>query len=81
MPSMDFAIQLWECAADTNYLIIQRFQNKVHGEMTGAPWYVSNEQLHRDLNGDNVKTMASEYAKAHEKKLHRHPNTEAIQLL
>ena len=64
-PVWTYAIQLWGCTADSNYLIIQRFQNKVLRIMTGAPWYISNEQLHRGLNVDDVKTVASKYAKAY----------------
>ena len=48
---------LGQCTADTNYLIIIR--------MTGASWYISNEQF------DDVKTVASKYAKAYEKRLQK----------
>ncbi len=80
-PVWTYAIQLWGCTADSHYLIIQRFQNKVLRKMVGAPWFLSNEQLHRDLNIDYVKTIASRYTLAYERRLHHHPNVEAIQLL
>lgn len=66
-PVWTYALQLRECVVDTNNLIIQYVQNKILRKMTGVSWYVSNEQLHRDFNVDDFKTITSEYAKAYEK--------------
>ena len=48
-PIWEYATPLWGSAADSNIEIIQRFQNNVLRKITGAPWYVSNHQLHNDL--------------------------------
>ena len=49
--------------------------------MVGAPWYISNEQLHRDLHIETVKQVVHRLAISYERRLHRHTNIEAIQLL
>lgn len=81
MPIWTYGIQLWGCTKKTNTLIIQRFQNKVLREIANAPWYVRNDDLHRDLNIEFVETVIKKYAEAHEQRLHHHVNVEAIQLL
>ena len=80
-PIWTYAIQLWGCTANSNYLIIQRVQNKIIRKLTGAPWYVSNDQLHKDLQINTVKQVAGRYAARYERRLHRHPNPLATQLL
>jgi hypothetical protein len=60
--------------------IIQRFQNKVLRGIVDAPWYVRNSDLRRDLNVESV-TDIKKLAQNRERRLHNHPNTEAIQLL
>lgn len=62
-------------------LKIQRAQNKWLRAITGACRYTLMEDLHRDLQISTINEVAKEYAKKHEKRLHAHPNIEAIQLL
>lgn len=81
MPVWTYGIQLWGCTAESNKLVIQRFQNKVLRGITNAPWYVRNIDLHRDLNVELVDKVIQKYAEAHQKRLHHHVNVEAIQLL
>lgn len=81
MPVWTYGIQLWGCTAQSNVLIIQRFQNKVLRDITDAPWYVRNTDLHRDLQVEFVDKVIQRYAEAHENRLHHHVNVEAIQLL
>lgn len=40
---------LWGCTKKSNTTIIQIFQNKVLRNMVNTPWYVRNEDIHRDL--------------------------------
>jgi len=40
---------------NSNVEIIQRFQNKYLGIIVNAPWYVTNDTLHHDLNVPYVK--------------------------
>jgi hypothetical protein len=49
--------------------------------MVGAPWYVRNNDLHRDLLVDVVTSEIQRFAQKHERRLHQHENAEAIQLL
>jgi len=46
-----------------------------------APWYISNNQIHHDLHMLIIEEIAKQFAKSYEKRLHHHPNVEAIQLL
>lgn len=81
MPVWTYGIQLWGCTRYSNIEIIQRFQNKVLRGVVNAPWYVRNKDLHRDLKVDSVIDTIKKHAEAHERRLHRHVNVEAIQLL
>jgi hypothetical protein len=58
-----------------------RFQNKVLRNIVNAPWYITNNDLHKDLEVEVVSTEIQRSAQKHEERLHRHENTEAIQLL
>jgi hypothetical protein len=46
-----------------------------------APWYIRNDNLHKDLDVENVDSVIKTYAQSHEQRLHRHINVEAPQLL
>lgn len=81
MPVWTYGIQLWGCTRNSNIKIIQQFQNKVLRGIVNAPWYVRNDDLHRDLNIEFVAKTIQKYAEAHELRLHHHVNVEAIQLL
>lgn len=81
MPIWTYGIQLWGCTKQSNVKIIQQFQNKVLRDAVNAPWYIRNDDLHRDLKIELVTTIIKKFAEAHEHRLHRHVNIEAIQLL
>jgi hypothetical protein len=49
--------------------------------MVSAPWYIRNNNLHRDLLVDFVTSEIQRFAQKHEERFHHHENTEAIQLL
>jgi hypothetical protein len=49
--------------------------------MVNAPWYIRNNDLHRDLLVDFVSREIQRFAQKHEERLHHHANIEAIQLL
>jgi len=80
-PIWTYGIQLWGCAAQSTIAVIQRFQNKVLGDIVNAPWHVRNVDLHRDLNVEMVTAAIRRFARKHEERLHQHVNAEAIQLL
>lgn len=81
MPVWTYGAQLWGCTKHSNIAIIQRFQNKVLRGIVGAPWYIRNYDLHRDLKIEVVTSTIKKCAEAHERRLHHHVNVEAIQLL
>ena len=76
-----YGIQLWGCTKQSNIDIIQRFQNKLLRHMVSAPWYVRNNDLHRDLQVDVVSNEIQRFTQKHEERLHHHEKAEAIQLL
>jgi len=62
-PVWTYGIQLWGCTKQSNIDIIQRFQNKVLRNIVGAPWYITNTDLHRDLQMGMVTNEFGEFAK------------------
>ncbi len=80
-PVWTYGIQLWGCTCKSNLDIIQRFQNKILRDLTGAGWYVRNSDLHRDLNIDTVAQVATKFATNHKERLRLHVNSEAAKLL
>ena len=49
--------------------------------MFNAPWYIRNNDIHKDLQVDIVTSEIQKFAQTHERRLHRHENDEDIQLL
>jgi hypothetical protein len=49
--------------------------------MVNAPWYIRNNDLHRDLQVDAVSSEIQRFAQKHKGRLHHHENIEALQLL
>jgi predicted component of type VI protein secretion system len=49
--------------------------------MVNAPWYIRNNDLHRDLQVDVVSREIQKVVQKHEGRLHQHENVEVIQLL
>lgn len=80
-PVWTYGIQLWGCTKKTNSKIIQTFQNKVLRSIVNAPWYIRNDDLHRDLKIETVSEVVKNFATKHEQRLHKHMNPEALRLL
>lgn len=80
-PVWTYGIQLWGCTKKTNLKIIQTFQNKVLRGIVNAPWYIRNDDIHKDLRMEPVDKEIRKHAESHEKRLLLHENIEAIQLL
>ena len=55
-------IQLWGTASNSNIEILQRFQSKTLRSLINAPWYVTNEAIHRNLKIPTVKEEISKYS-------------------
>jgi hypothetical protein len=80
-PVWTYGIRLWGCTKLSYIAVIQRFQNRVLRNIVGAPWYVRNADLHRDLRIAKVTTEVRRFARKHEERLLHHDNVEAIQLI
>ena len=50
IPIWRYGIDLWRTACKSNIQIIQRLQSKILRTIVNAPWYITNDDLHRDLN-------------------------------
>ena len=80
-PVWTYGIQLLGCTSQRNRNIIQRFQNRVLRGIADVPWYIRNDNLHKDLDVETVDSVIKMYAQSHEQRLQRHINVEALQLL
>jgi hypothetical protein len=60
-PIMDYACPAWWSAAHTHVRRLEVLQSKCLRLSTGAPWYVSNRQIHEDLGvpllADHVRAL------------------------
>lgn len=80
-PIFTYGAELWGTTCETNIQIIQRFQNKVLRSIVNAPWYIRNNNLHRDLCIETVKEVIRKAALAHQQRLEDHENVECAHLL
>jgi hypothetical protein len=55
-PIRFYGIQLCGCTSQSNRNI-QRFQNKVIRGIVDAPWYIRNDNLHKDLDIETVESL------------------------
>ena len=62
-PKWTYGIQIWGCTAKSNIKLIQTFQNKVLRLITNSPWYIRNDDIHRDLDIPYVNDVIKIYAK------------------
>jgi len=60
-PMMDYACPAWRSAARSHARRLQVLQSKCLRLATGAPWYVSNRQIHEDLGvpffADHIRAL------------------------
>lgn len=80
-PIWTYGIQLWGCTKKTNLKQIQTFQNKVLRKITNCPWYVRNDNLHRDLCMPTIAEEIKKQAAKHEDRLRRHCNEDLQYIL
>lgn len=73
-PIWTYGIQLWGAAKPSNLNKIQVFQSKCLRQITKAPYYVSNDTLHRDLAISTVQNVAKTLYKRTHSKFHSHRN-------
>lgn len=80
-PIWTYGIQLWGSASVSNIEILQRFQSKVLRSIVGAPYYVPNTIIHRDLQIPTVKEEIMAVSKNYQQRLADHPNVLAVDIL
>ena len=80
-PVWTYGIQLWGTASNSNIEIIQRFQSKTLRSLLNAPWYVTNETIHRDLKISTVKDEIHKSRSRHNTRVNNHHNPLVTQLL
>ena len=79
-PIWYYGIQLWGSAKPSNTKTIQAFQSICLRLISGAPWYITNESLHKDICIPTLNSLAKiTYKKTH-KTFSTHPNPLIIQL-
>lgn len=80
-PIWTYGVQLWGEASNSNIEILQRFQSKTLRLITGAPWFVTNEIIQRDLQMQSVRDEIGHYSSKYQTRLGNHPNRLANDLL
>ena len=76
-----YGIQLWGTASNSNIEILQRFQSKTLRSVINAPWYVTNETIHRDLKISTVKDEIHKSRSIYNTRVNNHHNPIVTQLL
>lgn len=80
-PIWTYGIQLWGTAANSNIEILQRFQSKMLRIITKASWYVTNDQLHKDLMTPTVRDEIKNHTINYKDRIQVHPNAYASKLI
>jgi hypothetical protein len=80
-PICTYGIELWGCASKSSITIMQRRQSKILRMITNAPWYVTNQTLHEDLNVPYITEIIQERSIKHYEKIKIHSNTTLWPLL
>ena len=64
-PMMDYACPAWRTADRTHVRRLEVLQSKCLRLATGAPWYVSNRQIHEDLGvplvADHIRALTESF--------------------
>ena len=64
-PMMDYACPPWRSAARSHVQRLQVLQSKCLHLATGAPWHISNRQIHEDLDvsffADHIRTPIASF--------------------
>jgi hypothetical protein len=73
-PIWTYGIELWGCAKPSNTKLLQTYQSKTLRIMTNAPWYVSNQTLHNDLQIPFIKEVIHRQATKYRDRNTKHKN-------
>ncbi|BES90539.1 Retrotransposon protein [Nesidiocoris tenuis] len=75
-----YGCQIWGSASSSQIRRVQTFQNRALRMISGAPWYVRNTQLHRDLQVPEVLEVLPAAYRKHHATMADHPNTLLVDL-
>ena len=76
-----YGCQIWGTASESNLSKIQRAQSKILRGISNAPWCITNERLHIDLDVPLVREVINNQFIKHKRKLENYTNISAIVLL
>jgi hypothetical protein len=79
--TFSYETNLWGTAFTSNTEILERFQSKVLHMIAGAPWYVPNTVIWRDLQTPTVKEQIRHYSSQYSERLSVHPNDLVVNLM
>jgi hypothetical protein len=74
IPIWTYGLELWGCASKSNLTIKQRTQSKIIRMIANAPWYVTNDTLHKDFGLPYVNDIIRQRSNRHHNKLQYHTN-------
>jgi hypothetical protein len=64
-PMLDYGCPVWRSAARSHVRRLQVIQSKCLRAATGAPWYISNRQIHEDLGvpflADHIRSLTESF--------------------
>ena len=80
-PIWTYGIQLWGTACASNISKLQRRQSTILRLITGAPWFMRNANIHRDLNIPTVVDEIQSHCRRYVERLAGHPNNLAREVL
>ncbi|GLV34056.1 hypothetical protein CBL_05076 [Carabus blaptoides fortunei] len=80
-PAITYPSPVWEYAAKQHLKRIQIFQNKTIRMALDAPWFIRNDQLHADINLQQIQTYIRDNATNFFGNLIKHPNPTSSKLL
>lgn len=72
---------MWGSACDSNINILQRLENVILRSIANVPWFVTNAEIHENLNISTIKEEIRHNAESYKKRLENHPNDLAVQLI
>ena len=65
-------IQLWGTASNSNIEILQRYQSKTIRLILDAPWFITNDNIHKDLRISKVKSEINKFSRKYIDRLSNH---------
>lgn len=74
-PIWTYGIQLWGTTSNSNLSVLQSFQSRVLRSMAGAPWYIRDVAIHRDLGISMVRQEIEKCSLRYKKRVRHHTSS------